>query len=342
MTPKKLQKILITGAAGFIGFHLTKKLLEKNVLLLGIDSLNDYYSPKLKKDRLLELKRNHNNHRLTFLKGNINNQKILQEIENFKPEIIIHLAAQAGVRYSIENPGSYIDNNIKATLKLFELCKKNDKLRHFIYASTSSVYGLSENYPLSEDQSANHPLQFYAVTKKATELMAHSYAALYNIPSTGLRFFTVYGPWGRPDMALFKFTKNILQDKPIDVYGHGKHVRDFTYVDDIVNGIMKVMNKPPKKNLHFNKQKSSSQSSAHSYRILNIGGGAPINLMEYIKAIEFNLGKKAKIRFLPLQPGDILKTESDTSRIEKFGFKAKTDINLGVQKFVNWYLQYYK
>jgi UDP-glucuronate 4-epimerase len=338
MSGKTYRKILITGVAGFIGFHVAKKLIEKKLDILGVDSINNYYSTKLKNDRLKRL----NSKNFKFLKGNINNKNTLNEIQKFSPNIIIHLGAQAGVRYSIDNPMNYVENNIKATLRLFEISKHNKNLKHFIYASTSSVYGLSEDYPLSEAQGANHPIQFYAVTKKTTELMAHSYSALFNIPTTGLRFFTVYGPWGRPDMALYKFTKNILSGNEIEVFGHGKHIRDFTYIDDIVNGIQMIMNKPPSKNTSLELRNLPSHKSIYPFRLLNIGGGKPTNLMDYINEIELNLGKKANIKFMDIQPGDKLKTESDLRNIKDFGYIAKTPINKGIKEFVSWYLDYYK
>lgn len=338
---QKSKKVLVTGVAGFIGFHTAVKLLKKNYSVLGIDSINNYYSQTLKKDRLSEIKKNYKGKNFKFLKANLNNKQALEEIIKFNPAYIIHLAAQAGVRKSIENPHLYLNNNINATLNLFETSRNLKNLNHFIYASTSSVYGLSTDFPLSESNATNHPLQFYAVTKKATELMAHSYAAVHNIPSTGLRFFTVYGPWGRPDMALYKFTSNIMKNKIIDVFGHGKHIRDFTYIDDIVSGIINIIDETPKYSSTFDKKSSVSGESTYPFRILNIGGGAPVNLMSYIKEIEKNLGKKAKINYLDFQPGDMLKTHSDTTKISKYGYSAKTPISVGVKNFVEWYLDYH-
>ncbi len=338
---KKLTKVLVTGAAGFIGFHVVQRLLQEGYHVMGLDNINNYYSQDLKRNRIKEINKSKNSKNFIFQKTNINTKKALNDIKEYNPKYIIHLAAQAGVRNSILYPHEYLNNNFKATLNLFELTKNIKDFEHIVYASTSSVYGLSENYPLKEDDSTNHPMQFYAVTKKATELMAHSYAGLFGVPSTGLRFFTVYGPWGRPDMALFKFTKAILEGKKLDVFGHGKHIRDFTYVDDIVAGIMTILTKPPKKNKKYVKSSIPSGESIYPYRILNIGGGNPIPLMKFIKEIELNLEKKATIDFHGIQPGDILKTESCTEKISNFGYNPSTSYQVGIKKFIDWYKIHY-
>ena len=322
---KYKKKYLITGSAGFIGFHLSKKLLLDGSIVTGIDNLNNYYDQNLKKDRNKILKKNKN---YKFKKIDIKNYKKLESVfKKNKFECIINLAAQAGVRYSLINPKSYIDNNIVGFFNVIDLAKKY-KVKKIIYASTSSIYGIQNKFPIKENFDTNNPIQLYAATKKSNEVIAASYSKLYNINTIGLRFFTVYGPWGRPDMALFKFTKNILKGKPIDVFNKGKHVRDFTFVDDIVDGIIKIIKK---------RKKTLSPS------IYNIGNGKKVSLMEYIKLIEKNLNKKAKKNFLPLQKGDVIKTHSSTKLLKKdFGYIPKTSVSHGVKKFINWYLSYYR
>ena len=316
---------IVTGSAGFIGFHLSLKLLNNGYQVIGIDNLNSYYDVNLKKDRNKILK-SYKSYK--FKKIDIKNYKELESVfkkKNF--ECIINLAAQAGVRYSLINPKSYIDNNILGFFNVIDLAKKY-KVKKIIYASTSSIYGIQKKFPIKENFDTNNPIQLYAATKKSNEVIAASYSKLYNINTIGLRFFTVYGPWGRPDMALFKFTKNILKGKPIDVFNKGKHTRDFTFVDDIVDGIMKIIKK---------RKKVLSSS------IYNIGNGKKVSLMDYIKLIEKNLNKKAKKNFLPLQKGDIIKTHSSTKLLKKdFGYIPKTSVSHGVKKFINWYLSYYK
>jgi UDP-glucuronate 4-epimerase len=327
--------ILVTGSAGFIGFHVALKLLKLNFTVIGIDSLNSYYDKSLKIQRLKILKKNKN---FIFFKLNIKNRILLEKIfKKFKPEKIIHLAAQPGVRYSIINPYAYIDNNIVAFLNILHL-SKNYGAKHFVYASSSSVYGGNKKIPFSEKDSADHPLQLYAATKRANELMAYSYSSLYKIPTTGIRFFTVYGPWGRPDMALFLFTKNILKKKPINLFNHGKHIRDFTYIDDAVDGVIKIINKIPK----IVKEKIHKENFV-PHRIVNIGSSKKIKLINYIKAIELALKMKAIKNLLPKQKGDMHTTFSDTSLINKLvNYKSKTKINDGVKKFTNWFIKYYK
>ena len=315
---------IITGSAGFIGFHLSLKLLKKGYKVIGIDNLNNYYDVKLKKDRNRILRKFKN---YIFQKIDIRNLKQLEKIfKKKKIHCVIHLAAQAGVRYSLINPKSYIDNNILGFFNVLDTLKKN-KVKKFVYASTSSIYGLQKKFPLKEKFNTDNPIQLYAATKKSNEVMAASYSYLYKINTIGLRFFTVYGPWGRPDMALFKFTKNILRGKPIDIFNKGKHIRDFTFVEDIVNGIFKII-KSNKKNL--------------GSQIYNIGNGKKISLMKYIELIEKNLMKKSKKRFLSLQKGDVIKTHSDTRLLKRdYNYYPNTSVKNGVKKFIDWYISYF-
>jgi UDP-glucuronate 4-epimerase len=332
-------KIIVTGSAGFIGNAVAYKLLERGDSVIGIDNHNDYYDPKLKDARLERLKKfsNYNHFKL-----DISNSGTLTEIfNNHKINKIIHLAAQAGVRYSIENPLAYINSNIVGFANILENCR-NHNIEHLVYASTSSVYGANTTMPFSEHDSANHPLSVYAASKKSNELMAHSYSYLYNLPTTGLRFFTVYGPWGRPDMALFKFTKNILESKPIDVFNKGNHTRDFTYVDDIVEGVVKAFDKPATSNQNWNSNKPDPSTSVAPWRIYNIGNNKPVKLMDYIHALEKSLNKKAIINFLPLQLGDVPNTYASVDNlIEKFNYRPSTNVIEGISKFVKWYKDYY-
>ena len=321
--PKKI--FLISGSAGFIGFHLSSKILSKGYKVIGIDNLNNYYDVKLKQKRNNILKKNKN---FIFKKVDIRNYDSLQKIfKKYKIDSVIHLAAQAGVRYSLKNPKSYINSNINGFFNILDI-SKNYKIKKFIYASTSSIYGIKKKYPLREKFETDNPIQLYAATKKSNEVIAASYSHLYKMRTIGLRFFTVYGPWGRPDMALFKFTKGILKGKPIHIFNYGKHSRDFTYIDDIVNGIYKIL--ISKKNTGINK-------------IYNIGYGKEIPLLKYIQLIEKFLQKKAKKKFLPLQKGDVVKTHSDISLIKKdYKYTPKTKVQNGVKKFVKWYISYYK
>ena len=297
--------IIVTGSAGFIGSSLCIKLLERGDKLVGIDNHNNYYDPKIKEARLERLLKypNYNHYRV-----DISEKKKLDDIfKAHKPISVVNLAAQAGVRYSMENPIAYINSNVVGFAQILENCRYHN-VKHLVYASTSSVYGANTKIPFSEHDSVNHPLSVYAASKKSNELMAHAYSHLYKLPTTGLRFFTVYGPWGRPDMALFKFTKAILEEKPIDVYNHGNHTRDFTYIDDIVNGIIKTLDKPSASNLNWNAKQPDPASSSAPWRIYNIGNNKPVKLMDYIDILEKTLNKKAKINFLPLQPGDVSDT----------------------------------
>ena len=331
-------KLFITGSSGFIGFHVAKRYLDKGFKVYGFDSMNNYYDVKLKRSRLNILKKYKN---FSFTKGNLENQKKLNSsINKFKPSIIIHLAAQAGVRYSIENPKIYLNSNIIGTFNVIE-CAKKLKIKHLIIGSSSSVYGANKKFPFQEIDKTDRQISFYAATKKSTENIAHSYSSLWKIPITVLRFFTVYGPWGRPDMAYFKFTKNILRGKKIDVYNKGKMYRDYTYIDDIVDGIVKLTNKIPKLN-SSKKYKNDSISHVAPIRTLNIGNTKKVLLSDFISAIEKSLNKKAVKRFLPMQKGDVYSTLSDSSLLRRItGYNPKTKYKDGIKKFLNWYLDYY-
>ena len=329
-------KIIVTGSSGFIGMNLCIKLLKLRHEVVGIDNMNSYYDVNLKKKRLEELKKFSN---FKFIKADIKNKKILEnKLGRFKPEIIINLAAQAGVRFSIKQPQNYIDSNITGFLNILEIAKKN-KIKHLVYASSSSIYGDNNKFPFNEKEITDKPLSIYGVSKKTNELMAYSYSSLFSIPTTGLRFFTVYGPWGRPDMALFIFVNQILKKLPIDLFNYGNMIRDFTYIDDIVEGILRVIKKiPNKKNLKIKNNKKFVP-----FQILNIGNNNPQKIINFVKAIENNLKTKAKIRFTKIQLGDVPKTHSSTKKIQSWiGFKPKTTIKFGIKKFVEWYVQYYK
>ncbi len=319
-------RILVTGCAGFIGYHLSNYLLKNNHEVIGIDNINNYYDVNLKKTRIKLLK---NYKKFKFNKFDlINYKKLNMTIKQFDIKYVVHLAAQAGVRYSIKNPKTYFKNNLEVFFNVLEASKDN-KIKHLIFASTSSVYGENNNFPLKENDNTDKPLSFYAATKKSNEILAHSYSFLYKLPSTALRFFTVYGPYGRPDMALFKFTKNILENKKIELYNNGNHSRDFTYISDVVSGIISIIKKPKKANAPFN--------------IFNIGRGNSQKLKYYLNSIEKKLNKNAKIKKLPLQLGDIKKTHSDISSLKKYSnYLPTTDIDEGVSEFIDWYLHYYK
>ena len=333
-------KIIVTGSVGFIGFSLSVKLLERGESIIGIDNHNDYYDPKIKESRLQKLTKysNYKHYRL-----DITDQTSLEKIfKEHKPSRVANLAAQAGVRYSMENPLAYINSNIVGFANILENCRHYG-VKHLVYASSSSVYGANTKMPFSEHDSVNHPLSVYAASKISNELMAHAYSNLYKIPTTGLRFFTVYGPWGRPDMALFKFTKNILEDKIINVFNDGNHTRDFTYIDDIVEGVINTLDSPAKSNNDWNSNKPDPSSSNVPWRIYNIGNNNPIKLMDYIDALEKTLGKKAKINFLPLQPGDVPDTYANVDNLKKqFNYKPSTSVLKGVSNFITWYKNYYK
>ena len=379
-------KILITGTAGFIGFHLAKKLLERGDVVVGIDNINDYYDINLKYTRLAETGISREAEQwykkvqstkypnYSFVRMNLEDKNQLMQLfeeENF--DKVCNLAAQAGVRYSLENPDAYINSNIVGFINILEACRHNN-IKHLAYASSSSVYGNNTKMPLSTSDNVDHPISLYAATKKSNELMAHTYSHLFGLPTTGLRFFTVYGPWGRPDMALFLFTKAILEDKPIKVFNNGNMVRDFTYVDDIVEGVIRVIDNPPvgaqntkeARNFSSGEESLSRETGKYSadrrrevvsspdnekpinqtsapYKIYNIGNSSPVQLMEYIKAIEDTLGKVAQKEFLPMQPGDVPRTEADvTDLVEELGYKPDTPVHKGIEKFISWYKFYFE
>ena len=332
-------KVLVTGAAGFIGSSVSRRLLDRGDTVVGFDNLNDYYDVSLKEARLARLTDHAN---FSFVKMDLENREGVEALfakEGF--DRVVHLAAQAGVRYSIENPHTYVDSNIVGTLNILEGCRHNS-VGHLVYASSSSVYGANSSMPFSVHDNVDHPLSLYAASKKANELMAHTYSNLFNLPTTGLRFFTVYGPWGRPDMALFYFTKSIIEDKPIDVFNYGKHRRDFTYIDDIVEGVIRTLDSVATPNADWNAASPDPGTSRAPYRIYNIGNSKPVELMHYIGVIEKYLGKKAEKNLLPLQPGDVPDTYADVEAlIDDTGYKPGTSVDDGVVKFVEWYLDYY-
>lgn len=332
-------KILVTGTAGFIGSHLAKRLLDEKHEVIGIDNLNDYYDVQLKRDRLKVLL---NNSLKNYEVNLADKEKVAVVFRQEKPDIVINLAAQAGVRYSLENPHVYIDSNINGFVNILEGCRHNG-VKHLIYASSSSVYGANTLKPFSTSVNIDHPLSLYAATKKSNELMAHTYSHLFKIPTTGLRFFTVYGPWGRPDMALFKFTEAIVKEEAIDVYNHGKMMRDFTYVDDIVEAISRLVELPAEPNPDWTGNWPDPSSSSAPYKIYNIGNNSPVKLMDFIEAIEEKLGKEAKKNYLGLQAGDVPETYADVDDLYKnINFKPATDIKTGVSHFADWYLKYYE
>lgn len=333
-------KILVTGAAGFIGFHTSSKLLNRGDDVVGIDNLNDYYDVNLKLNRLKQLESHEN---FQFLKLDLADRAGMEALfQTHQFDRVINLAAQAGVRYSIENPRTYIDANIVGFVNILEGCR-HSKVPHLSYASSSSVYGANKKQPFSETDNIDHPVSLYAASKKSNELMAHTYSNLFNLPTTGLRFFTVYGPWGRPDMALFKFTKGITEGTGIDVYNHGEMFRDFTYIDDIVEGVIRVTDKIPEPNNEWDGLNPDPASSFAPYKVYNIGNNSPVKLMDFVHAIEDNLGKKAIINFMPIQPGDVPSTCADVSALQRdVGFKPNTSIEAGIRNFVSWYKDYYK
>ena len=335
---------LVTGAAGFIGFHLSRRLLERGTAVLGFDNINPYYDPALKRARLKQLQATAERTGTNFqlIEADLEDRAAVEAaFETHKPQQVVNLAAQAGVRYSIENPAAYIQSNLVGFGHVLEGCRHHG-IEHLVYASSSSVYGGNTNLPFSEHQGVNHPVSLYAASKKANELMAHTYSHLYKLPATGLRFFTVYGPWGRPDMALFLFTKAILEGKPIQVFNNGEMVRDFTFVDDIVESMMRVLDKVATPDPKFNAAFPDPATSWASHRIFNIGNSNPTPLMDYIEAIENALGITAIKEFLPLQPGDVPATAADTSALEAWtGFKPNTPVREGVARFVAWYRDFY-
>lgn len=334
-----VEKILVTGSAGFIGSALTLKLLELDYEVIGIDNHNEYYDPALKEARL---QRHINHPNYTHLRMSIEDREAMTELfSQYQVNKVINLAAQAGVRFSIESPMSYIDSNLVGFANILEACRHH-KIQHLVYASSSSVYGSNTNMPFSTDANVDHPLSLYAATKKANELMAHAYSHLYSIPTTGLRFFSVYGPWGRPDMALYKFTRKIIAGETIQVNNNGKHSRDFTYIDDIVEGILLVFEQPPSTNPNYNSDIPQANTSSAPWRIYNIGNNEPIKLMDYIIAIEQELGIQAKKAFAELQPGDVPDTYADVNDlVREFNYKPNTSVKDGVSKFVSWYKDFH-
>jgi UDP-glucuronate 4-epimerase len=332
-------KILVTGTAGFIGSHLAIRLLERGDEVIGVDNLNDYYDVNLKKARLERIKKYIN---FIDIPADIQSHDSVKNIfDKYKPRRVVNLAAQAGVRYSLKNPYVYVDTNIKGFLNILEECRHHD-VEHLVYASSSSVYGSNQKLPFSEHDNVDHPISLYAATKKANELMAHTYSSLFGLPTTGLRFFTVYGPWGRPDMALFLFTNAIIKGEKIDVFNDGNMIRDFTYIDDIVEGIIRVIDKVALANDKYDPISPDPASSDAPYRVFNIGNSQPTNLMTYISALEKALNLKAKKNFLPMQLGDVKSTFADVANLKDWvNFKPNTSIELGVMRFVEWYKDYY-
>ncbi len=335
-----MQTILVTGAAGFIGFYLSERLLNDGHQIVGMDNLNSYYDVKLKQDRLAQLTTREN---FTFHQIDLADRSGMEQLfEHYKFDIVVNLGAQAGVRYSLQNPRAYIDSNISGFANILEGCRHH-KIKHLVYASSSSVYGANTKMPFSVHDNVDHPVSLYAATKKSNELMAHTYSHLYNIPTTGLRFFTVYGPWGRPDMAPVLFTKAILAGKPIDVFNHGRMRRDFTYIDDIIESVTRVIQKIPQSNPLWTGDLPDPGTSRACYKIYNIGNSQPINLLDFIETIEECLNKKAEKNFLPMQPGDVVATYADVDDlIRDIGFKPQTSLKTGISSFIDWYLNYYQ
>jgi UDP-glucuronate 4-epimerase len=335
-----MRKILVTGAAGFIGFHLSRRLLERGDTVVGLDNLNPYYDVTLKQARLQILEEKEN---FRFVRVDLSDRKTMEALfadERF--EIVVNLAAQAGVRYSLKNPHAYVESNLVGFLNVLEGCR-HQQVKHLVFASSSSVYGANTRMPFSVHDNVDHPLSLYAATKKANELMAHTYAALYGLPCTGLRFFTVYGPWGRPDMALFLFTRAILEGRPIDVFNEGRMMRDFTYIDDIIEGLVRVMERIPARDADWRGDRPDPSASFAPYRLYNIGNNQPVALLDFIAILEGHLGRKAQKNFLPLQAGDVPATFADVDDLSAdVGFKPATPIAEGIRRFVEWYRDYYR
>ena len=349
------KKILITGTAGFIGYHLANSLIERGDQVIGLDIINDYYDVNLKYNRLKttgilkeaikygQLVQSNNNANYQFIQLDLSDREGLNKLfEHQKFDTVVNLAAQAGVRYSLVNPKAYADSNIIGFVNILECCR-HYKVKHLTYASSSSVYGLNEKMPLSTSDNVDHPISLYAASKKSNELMAHTYSHLFGLPTTGLRFFTVYGPWGRPDMALFLFTEAILKDEPIKVFNHGKMVRDFTYIDDIIEGVVRVIDNPPQGNQEWTGANPQPNSSKAPYKIYNIGNNNPVKLMDFIQAIEHKLGKEAQKNMMDIQPGDVPATYADVQDlVDNMGYKPNTSIEKGIEAFIDWYREYYK
>ena len=339
-TPHKPMKVLLTGAAGFIGMHTALKLLARGDVVAGIDNINDYYSVRLKQCRLAKLRQANN---FTFTQVGVEDRPALQCVfDEFRPDRVIHLAAQAGVRYSITNPHAYAESNLMGFVNILEECKKHS-VQHLVYASSSSVYGGNTVTPFSEHHGVNHPVSLYAATKKANELMAHTYSHLFGLPTTGLRFFTVYGPWGRPDMSPMLFASAIMRGEPIKVFNHGNMLRDFTYIDDIVEGLVRVLGKPATPHPGFNPAAPDPATSHAPYRIFNIGNSQPVPLLDYIQALEQALGQSTSKEFLPMQPGDVVATAANTTELEHWvAFKPQTTLQQGLEKFADWFRTYHR
>ncbi len=337
----RLTTILVTGAAGFIGFHLCRAL-SRDYELIGLDNLNDYYDPQLKRQRLAVLRNEGTENTFRFFQVDITVKNDVDAVfERYLPDYVVHLAAQVGVRYSIENPYAYIDSNLVGFMNVLESCRRYG-VKHLVYASSSSVYGGNKVVPFSTVHNVDHPVSLYAATKKANELMAHTYSHLYSLPTTGLRFFTVYGPWGRPDMAYFSFTKSIIEGKPIRVFNHGKMERDFTYIDDIIEAICKLIPRAPVPNPTWDETRDPISTSFAPYKVYNIGNNQPISLMRFIEILEDKIGKQAEKIFLDMQPGDVIRTYADVSDLERdIGFRPNTSIEDGLSRFVDWYKCYY-
>ncbi|WP_345294879.1 NAD-dependent epimerase [Luteimonas vadosa] len=331
--------MLVTGAAGFIGARLSERLLERGDLVHGFDDINDYYDPTLKQARLGRLQGRDG---FGFTKAPLSDRGALEAVfKEFAPQRVVNLAAQAGVRYSLQNPHAYVESNIVGFLNILECCRYHG-IEHLVYASSSSVYGANRKLPFSVEDNVDHPVSLYAASKKANELMAHTYSHLYGMPTTGLRFFTVYGPWGRPDMALFLFTRKILAGEPIEVFNHGRHRRDFTYIDDIVEGVIRTLDRPPQGDPAYDPMAPTPATSSAPYRVYNIGNDQPVELLRYIAVLEDCLGKKAEMRMLPLQPGDVPDTHAEVSALQRdTGYAPSTPIEVGVRRFVDWYRDYY-
>lgn len=332
-------RVLVTGAAGFIGFFVAQRLLGRGDEVIGVDCLNAYYDPQLKRARLSLLQRERG---FSFLQSDITDAAAVQRaFEAHRPTSVIHLAAQAGVRHSLTHPQDYVQSNLVGTANLLECCR-HFQVQHLTYASTSSVYGLNRNLPFKTDEPADHPAQFYAATKRACEIMAHSYSCLFAVPTTGLRFFTVYGPWGRPDMALFRFTRNILDGRPIEVFNHGHHLRDFTFVEDVAEAVVRANDHPAVPDPRFDPTRPNPNKSSAPWRLCNVGGGQPVSLMRYIQVLEDCLGRKAVLEMLPMQPGDLPETMADASDLwNELRFRPSTPIEIGIPRFVHWYRAYY-
>lgn len=333
-------QVLVTGVAGFIGLFVARRLLARGDSVIGLDNLNAYYDPKLKQDRLAQLDASP---KFQFVKVDLaDSAAVRRAFDEHAPHRVIHLAAQAGVRHSLTHPEDYVQSNLVGTANVLEACRHGG-VEHLVYASTSSVYGMNRRMPLTQREPADHPTQFYAATKRANELMAHSYSHLFGLPTTGLRFFTVYGPWGRPDMALFRFTKAILEGEPIEVYNHGHHTRDFTYVEDIAEAVVRACDRPATADPSFDGMRPSPCSSSAPWRLYNVGGGCPASLMDYISVLERTLGRTARKTMVPMHPGDLPDTMADPSElVADIGFKPTTPIDVGIERFVRWYRDYYR